>query len=314
MAEVLVVEGIDGPAVDALEADFDLERAATPAAASRLDDVRALIVRNATRVDRAMLATMPRLEAIARAGAGLDNVDVAAARAAGVAVTYAPAENTAATAEHTLALALAVAHRVCELDRVVRRGRWERRFGTELAGETWGVVGLGRIGGTVAALARGIGMRAVAFDPALTDPDARAMGVEPMEITSLAAVAKVVSLHVPLTAATRHLISEKLLDAMRADAILVNTARGGLVDEAALAAALGNGTIAGAGLDVRDREPPSTPDALAELDQVVLTPHVAGLSREAQARVSEVVTQDIRAVFGGREPRWPAPSEHGDSP
>jgi D-3-phosphoglycerate dehydrogenase len=309
MAEVLVVEGVDGPAVEALEADFTVERADSPAAASRLDDVRALIVRNATRVDGSMLATMPRLEVIGRAGAGLDNVDLAAARAAGVSVTYAPGENTAATAEHTLALALAVAHRVCELDRVVRSGRWSRRFGTELAGDTWGVVGLGRIGRTVATLARGIGMRAVAFDPAVTDADARALGVEPMEIESLAAAAKVVSLHVPLTPATRHLVSERLLHAMRADAIVVNTARGALVDEAALAAALRDGTIAGAGLDVRDPEPPSTPDALAELDQVVLTPHVAGLSREAQARVSEAVTLDVRAVLGGREPRWPAPSE-----
>jgi D-3-phosphoglycerate dehydrogenase len=312
MAEVLVVEGIAGPAVDALEAEFTLERAATPAAAARLDDVRALIVRNATQVDRHLLETMPRLEVIGRAGAGLDNVDVAAARAAGVSVTYAPAENTAATAEHTIALALAVAHRVCELDRVVRAGRWDRRFGTELAGETWGVVGLGRIGRTVATRARGIGMRAVAFDPALTDADARALGVEPMQLESLAAVAKVVSLHVPLTVATRHLVSKHLLDAMRADAILVNTARGGLVDEAALGAAIGNGTIAGAGLDVRDPEPPATPDALADLDQVVLTPHVAGLSREAQRRVSEAVAQDVRAVLGGRDPRWPAPSEPAD--
>jgi len=313
MAEILVVEGIDGSSVDALEADFDVERADSPAAASRLDDVRALIVRNATQVDGPMLAAMPRLEAVGRAGAGLDNVDVRAARAAGVTVIYAPAENTAATAEHTVALALAVAHRVCELDRVVRRGGWERRFGTELAGDTWGLVGLGRIGRAVARLAQGIGMRAVGFDPALTGADARAAGVEPTGLEPLLAAAKVVSLHVPLTAGTRNLVSESLLRSMRRDAILINTARGGLIDEAALRAALTSGTIAGAGLDVRDPEPPPAPDALADLDQVVLTPHVAGLSREAQQRVSETVTQDVRAVLGGHEPRWPAPSEraHG---
>jgi phosphoglycerate dehydrogenase-like enzyme len=296
--------------VETLEADFVLERAPSPASASRLDDVRALIVRNATRVDGSLLATMPRLEVVGRAGAGLDNVDVRAARAAGVAVTYAPAENTAATAEHTLALALAVAHRVCELDRVVRDGRWDRRFGTELAGDTWGVVGLGRIGRAVAGLARGIGMRALGFDPPVADADARAAGAEPVGLGPLLEDAKIVSLHVPLTDGTRKLVSERFLRSMRRDAILVNTARGGLVDEAALHAALAGGTIAGAGLDVRDPEPPSEPDALVGFDQIVLTPHVAGLSREAQARVTEAVAQDVRAVLGGREPRWPAPPAH----
>jgi D-3-phosphoglycerate dehydrogenase len=308
MADVLVVEGVEGPALDALESEFAVERAARPQSATRLDDVRALVVRNATRVDGALLAALPSLQVVGRAGAGLDNVDVAAARAAGVTVTYAPAENTAATAEHTLALALAVAHRVCELDRVVRDGAWARRFGTELAGGTWGVVGLGRIGRAVAALARGIGMRTVAFDPAVPDVDARAADVEPVALETVARTAKVISLHVPLVPATRRLVSAELLRSMRPDAILVNTARGGLVDEEALLAALREGRIAGAALDVRDPEPPATPDPLAALDEVVLTPHVAGLSREAQERVTEAVARDVRAVLAGQPPRWPAPA------
>jgi len=308
MADVLLLEGVDGPALEALRPQFSVERAPTPQDAVRLDDVRGLVVRNMTQVDGALLAAMPRLEVVGRAGAGLDNVDLPAAVSAGVTVTYAPAENTAATAEHTLALALAVAHRVCELDRVVRGGGWDRRFGTELAGDTWGVVGFGRIGRAVAALASGIGMRVAAFDSALPDADVRASGVEPMSLDDLARAAKVVSLHVPLIPATRHIVSAPLLEAMRPDAILVNTARGGLVDEEALLRGLLDGRIAGAALDVRDPEPPVGEDPLAALDQVVLTPHVAGLSREAQDRVTEAVAHDVRAVLAGQPPRWPAPA------
>ena len=308
MADILVLEGVGGPAIDALERELAVERAPTLSDAGRLDDVRALIVRNATEVDRSALAALPALEVVGRAGAGLDNVDVPAAEDQGVVVTYAPTENTEATAEHTLALALAVAHRVCELDAVVRAGGWERRPGAELTGSVWGVVGLGRIGRRVARLAAGIGMRVVAFDPAVDEAEARAAGTEPVELAQLVAEARVISLHVPLVPATRHLVGAAELAAMRPDAILLNTARGGLLDEAALADVLTRGEIAGAGLDVREQEPPPAPDPLAALASVVLTPHVAGLSREAQARVTETVAHDVRAVLEGRPPRNPAPA------
>lgn len=307
MADVLVLEGVCGPAIDALERELAVERAAALSDAERLDDVRALIVRNATSVDRSALASLPALEVVGRAGAGLDNVDVSAAGDRGVVVTYAPTENTGATAEHTLALALAVAHRVCELDAVVRAGGWERRLGAELTGSVWGVVGLGRIGHRVARLAAGIGMRVVAFDPAVDADEMLAAHIEPMQLAQLLAEARVISLHVPLIPATHHLLGAAELAAMRPDAILLNTARGGLLDEAALADALARDQIAGAGLDVREHEPPRTPDPLAALSSVVLTPHVAGLSREAQGRVTETVAHDVRAVLDGRSPRNPAP-------
>jgi phosphoglycerate dehydrogenase-like enzyme len=230
VADVLVLEGVDGPAIDRLGDAFGLERAATLDEARRLDDVRALIVRNRTRVDAAALAALPAVRVVARAGAGLDNVDVAAAQAAGVTVTYAPGANAGGTAEHTLALALAVAHRVCELDREVRAGGWERRAPSELAGDAWGVVGVGRIGSRVAALARGIGMDVLGYDPALAPDDLRRAGVRPVGLLELAARARVVSLHVPLTIATRGLAGAGLFARMRDDAILVNTARGELVD------------------------------------------------------------------------------------
>jgi phosphoglycerate dehydrogenase-like enzyme len=306
VAEVLVLEGVAGTGIDRLGGDFSLERAASLQEAAELADVRALIVRNRTRVDAAALAALPALEVVGRAGAGLDNIDLPATAHAGVRVTYAPGLNAAGTAEHTLALALAVAHRVCELDRVVRAGGWERRHGSELAGDVWGVVGFGRIGRRVAALAAGIGMRVLAFDPAVDDDAIREAGAEPGDLDAVAAAARVLSLHVPLTPATHGLAGAALLGRMRADAIVVNTARGELLDEAALADALRGGRLAGAGLDVRHAEPPGAPDPLAGLEQVVLTPHVAGLSREAQERITEAVAADVAAVLRGGAPQFEA--------
>jgi D-3-phosphoglycerate dehydrogenase len=297
---------VSGTAIDRLTADFSVERAPALDATRRRPDVRALIVRNRTQIGRDVLRALPGLRVIGRAGAGLDNIDVAAATDAGVTVTYAPGLNATATAEHTLALALAVAHRVCELDRVARAGGWERRFGTELSGGVWSVVGLGRIGRRVAALARGIGMEVLAFDPALRPDEIRAAGAEPGDLDSVAAAARVLSLHVPLTPATHRIAGAGLLSRMSPEAILVNTARGELVDEAALAQALRDGRLAGAALDVRDPEPPAAPDPLAGFEQVVLTPHVAGLSREAQERVTDAVAADVAAVLRGEEPRFGA--------
>lgn len=305
MAEVLALEGVTGPALDALAADFRTECASALVDAAALDDVRALIVRNATQVDGALLERLPRLEVVARAGVGLDNIDVPACSQAGVVVTYAPGENADSTAEHTLALALAAAHRVAELDRGVRRGEWRRRHGRELAGGVWGVVGFGRIGRRVAALARGIGMTVLATDPAVEAGDAAAAGVELVPLERLLAEALVVSVHVPLTDGARGLIGARALAAMRPEAVLVNTARGGIVDERALADALAAGEIAAAALDVREQEPPAQPDPLAGLENVVLTPHVAALTPEAQERVLQRVARDVRAVLSGGEAERP---------
>jgi D-3-phosphoglycerate dehydrogenase len=306
MEEVLTLEGVEGPALEALAADFGMRHAARlEDVADGRDEIRALIVRNRTQVDATTLERLPRLEVVGRAGVGLDNIDVAAMSEAGVVVTFAPGENADSTAEHTLALALAAAHRVAELDRDVRAGGWNRRVGRELAGDVWGVVGFGRIGRRVAGLARGIGMSVLAADP-LLDAAADEVGVESATLDRVLREALVVSVHVPLTDSSRGLIGAAELASMRADAILVNTARGGIVDEAALAAALNDGTIAGAALDVREQEPPVGPDALAALDQVVLTPHVAALTHEAQARVIARVAGDVHAILSGGEAERPA--------
>jgi D-3-phosphoglycerate dehydrogenase len=299
MAEVIALEGVRGPALEALAGDFSTAFLDGLDGTAETADARALIVRNRTQVDGALLERLPRLEVVARAGVGLDNIDVDACTAAGVVVTYAPGENTDSTAEHTLALALAAAHRVAELDRGVRRGAWDRRLGRELMGGAWGVVGYGRIGRRVAALARGIGMTVLAADPAVPAADAAADCAELVSLDRLLAEALVVSVHVPLVDAARGLIGARELARMRPEAILVNTARGGIVDEAALADALRTGQIAGAGLDVREQEPPPQPDPLADVEQVVLTPHVAALTPEAQQRVLQRIARDVRAVLSG---------------
>ena len=199
MAEVLVLEGVAGPGIDRLEADFTVERAHALEAAERLDDVRALVVRNATRIDAGALERLPALTVVGRAGRGLDNIDVARAAAAGVAVTYAPrGEHGGDGRAHAGARAGTRAPHPRARRRGPRAERWSRRFGTELAGETWGVLGMGRIGRRVAALAGGIGMRVLGHDPALGDEDLVAAGAEPRTLTGLVEEARVVSLHVPL--------------------------------------------------------------------------------------------------------------------
>ncbi len=298
MTEIAVLEDVEGPAIARLAAEFAVERAPTADCLARPRTVRALIVRNRTRVDGALLATLPRLEIVARAGAGLDNVDVEAAARAGVVVVHAPGANAEATAHHTLALALAVAHGVVRLDGVVRRGGWERALRRDLGGETWGVVGLGHVGRRVAELAAALGMRVVAHDP-LLGPTAAPIPL--LGLDALLRASLVVSLHVPLSPGTRRLIGARELASMPRGGVLVNTARGELVDEGALAEALRRGHLAGAGLDVRQDEPPAAGDPLASLDAVVLTPHVAGLGQAAQARVLDRIADDVRAVLrGGR--------------
>jgi D-3-phosphoglycerate dehydrogenase / 2-oxoglutarate reductase len=306
VADVLVLEGVAGPAIDRLRDGFEVERATTLSDAQRLDDVRALIVRNATRVDATTLSDLPKLQVIGRAGVGLDNIDVASARDQGVTVTYAPGASTVSTAEHTLALALAVGHRVCELDRVVRQGGWNRSFVAELSGTSWGVIGFGRIGCRVAELARGIGMTVAAYDPAIDPQILREAGVRPTDLDELVASVRVLSMHVPLSKLTWHLVGPSMLSQMQPEAIVINTARGGLIDEQALASALQAGQLAGAGLDVRETEPPPVPDPLARLPQIVLTPHVAALSETAQDRVTQAVAADVEAVLEGSRPRFEA--------
>ena len=250
-----------------------------------LADADALIVRSATRVDADLIARAPGLKLIARAGTGIDNVDLDAASAGGILVVNAPGANSVSVAEHAFALLLTSARSIAQADGHMKAGRWEKKrlMGTELRGKTLGVVGLGRIGREVVHRAHAFGMRAVAHDPFISSQFAADLDVELLELDALCAQADFITLHVPSTG-TRPLFDAERLSQCKPTVRIINTARGTLIDEAALADAIEHGTIGGAGLDVFQTEPPSD-TRLTGLTQVVATPHIAGSTREAQELV-----------------------------
>jgi D-3-phosphoglycerate dehydrogenase len=263
----------------------------------------ALVVRSATKVTRALLSEPGRLRVIGRAGVGVDNVDVDAATERGILVVNAPTANLTSAVEHTFALLLALARRLPAADASMKRGEWDRKsfVGVELHGKTLGIVGLGRIGQRVAARARGFEMKVAAFDP-FTDPELAArLGVEMLSLDELLAAADVVTLHTPLTRETRHLIDATRLARTKPGALIVNCGRGGVVDEAALLAALESGRIAGAAIDVFETEPPTSFE-LARHPRVVATPHIGAQTGEAQERIAIETATTVIAALGGEMP------------
>lgn len=285
-----------GDGVDVLEeADLwarreDLLRAIAGAAG--------LVVRNQTRVDRVLLAAAPLLRVVGRLGAGLDNIDVGGLRERGIDLVHGGGLNARAVAEYVLGAALVLARRLAESDREVRAGQWRRSVGLELRGQRLGVVGLGATGAELCRLAGAVGMEVVGHDPYLAPPD----GVESASFDDLLRRSHVVSLHVPLVPATRNLVGSAELRLMPAGAILVNAARGGVVDETALAEALRSGALGGAALDVRAQEPPALDDPLSALDNVLLTPHLAGLTRQSQAAIAAHVLGGVRRALMADQP------------
>ncbi|MEE2638802.1 MAG: phosphoglycerate dehydrogenase [Acidobacteriota bacterium] len=250
-----------------------------------LADADALIVRSATQVDESLLAHAPKLRIVARAGTGVDNVDLDAASAGGVLVVNAPGANSISVAEHTFALLLASARAVSHADAQLKSGRWEKKhlIGVELRGKTLGVVGLGRIGREVVHRAHAFGMRTVAFDPFISGQVATDLDVELVELDALCAHADFITLHVPSTG-TQPLLGANELARCKPTVRIINTARGTLIDETALRDAIDRGTIGGAGLDVFQTEPPGD-SLLVGHPNVVATPHIAGSTREAQELV-----------------------------
>lgn len=305
--DVAVVEDVAGAALDELGRRWSVVTEPTAwSDAERLARVvagaRALIVRNRTQVTGEVLAHAPDLEVVARAGVGLDNVDVAAADQRGVVVVAAVGANAQSVGEHAVALALALARDVTGHDRRARGGTWERTPGVELTGRTWAVLGLGATGRATARLASALGMSVVGHDPFLP-ADASLDGVPVERLGSLEAAlarADIVSLHLAASDETRGMVDAGFLGAMRPGAYLVNVARGELVDEAALLVALDAGTLGGAALDVRTVEPPGE-DPLATHPRVVSTPHVAGITGAAQARVVDMIVADVALVLAGEE-------------
>lgn len=311
MTRVVVSEFMDLPAVESLRGAFDVDYAPDlvddrAGLLARVAGADALIVRNRSRVDRELLAAAPRLRAVGRLGVGLDNIDTAACEAAGIAVFPATGANSLAVAEYVVATAMALLRGAFLSSAEVAAGQWPRARmsqGRETAGKTLGLVGFGGIGRMTAKLAQGLGMRVLAYDPALA-PNAPVWsdsGVGWRELDALLVEADVVSLHVPLVDSTRGLIDAARLARMKPDAVLVNTARGGVVDEAALAAALRAGRLGGAALDVFEDEPLRAGSPLAGAPNLILTPHIGGVTRESNERVSSLIAERILDFF--RNPR-----------
>jgi len=265
----------------------------------------AMIVRSGTRVTAAVIEAGKRLQAIGRAGVGVDNIDVEAATRRGIIVVNTPTANTIAAAEHTIAMMLALARQIPAAEASLREGRWDRKrfIGVEVRNKTLGVIGLGRIGTEVAKRAQGLAMEVIAYDPYVSAEHASRFGIRfTTELDELLRHSDFVTLHTPLTEATRGLIGERELALMKPTARLINCARGGLIDEEALLRALDEGRLAGAALDVFAQEPPPPDHPLLKHPKVVLTPHLGGSTQEAQASVAEEIAQQILAVLEGRLP------------
>ncbi|MCL6454210.1 MAG: hydroxyacid dehydrogenase [Alicyclobacillus sp.] len=262
-----------------------------------------LVVRNRTQVDAELLAHFPDLRVVGRLGVGLDNIDVAACRARGVDVVAATGFNATSVAEYVVACLLQHARPLWQWSAAVKAGTWRRQaaIGRELHGKTLGLIGIGDIGQRVATRARALGLRVMAFDPFVLPSHAvvRDFGVWLAPLETVLETANFVSVHVPLTPATRHLLDGEALARMRDDGVLINTARGGVIDEAALALALSRSPRRFAYLDVREVEPPGPADALAALDNVCLTPHIAGITEESSRAVADYVLAEVAARVRG---------------
>src|SRR5918912_440704 len=261
-----------------------------------LRDCEGLVVRSETKVTSELMDAATRLRVIGRAGVGVDNIDVAAATARGLVVMNAPDGNTITTAEHTIALLVALARRVPQANSSLREGRWERKrfIGVELQGKTLGIVGLGRIGRVVASRARAFGMNIIAFDPFIAPEQARDLELELATLDELFARADFITVHTPLTAETRGIINAQAFQKMKRGVRIINCARGGLIDENALLAAIKEGIVVGAALDVFEQEPPPANHPLLALDEVVATPHLGASTTEAQEGVALTVAEQMR--------------------
>jgi D-3-phosphoglycerate dehydrogenase len=309
MRDVLVTENIAGSEMESLKGRFDVafepELWSSPERLQELIvDFRAIIVRNQTKVTSELIASAPHLQVIGRAGAGLDNIDLDAATSAGIVVAYTPEQNALSVAELTIGMMLALARKIVPADHTTKAGEWKRResTGIELYGKTLGLVGLGRIGYRVGRRGKAFGMDIVAYD-LYANPDAIPVSeslARMVDLNELLGSADFVSCHVPLTSETVGLFDYERFCKMKSKAYFINTSRGEVVDEQALVLALKEKRIAGAGLDVRQKEPPDK-GPLSEMENVILTPHIGAFTREGQERVVSSVCVDVGTILEGGE-------------
>jgi len=284
---------------DAPGIDVDVKVGMTP---EQLIDIigsyDGLIIRSATKVTPEVLDAAKNLKVIGRAGIGVDNVDKETASAKGIIVMNTPGGNTTTTAEHAISMMMAMCRQIPQATASVRAGKWEKKkfMGMELYGKTLGVVGIGRIGSIVVKRARGLEMRVIAYDPFISNDAADKLGVELVSLDELYARADVISVHTPMTKETKHMIGSEAFDKMKKGVKIVNCARGGIIDETALAEAVKDGKVAGAALDVFENEPPGD-SPLLKLDEVIFTPHLGASTSEAQESVAIAVAEQFIDFF-----------------
>jgi len=314
MPSVLVTRRLPSSVLAKLEASATIDLYAGDSAIApdelraRVADKDALISLLTDAIDRTVIDAAPKLKVIANVAVGYNNIDIAYATSRGVLVTHTPDVLTESVADFTWAMILAITRRLSEGERIIRRGEWKGwaldfMLGTELKGKQLGLVGVGRIGAAVAARAPAFGMRVVYSEPR----DINLPNAENMSLDRLLNTSDIVSLHVPLLPETRHLIDRKALARMKRSAYLINTARGPVLDEEALAWALQQHLIAGAALDVYENEPAVHPDLLA-LDNVLLVPHLASATTETRTAMADLAVENVLAVLAGKPPITPVPA------
>ena len=308
MPKVLVSDPIDQVGIDLLAqvAQVDVRTDLSPEELIQvIPDYDALMIRSGTKVTQAVIEAANQLKIIGRAGVGVDNVDVPAATRKGIVVVNSPEGNTIAAAEHTLAMMLSLSRHIPAANQSVKSGKWDRKSftGVEVYKKTLGVIGLGKIGSHVATVARAMGMNLLAYDPYLSNERAEQIGCRLVNLDLLFAEADYITLHLPKTPETQHLIKAETLARMKPTARIINCARGGIIDEAALVEALKEGKIAGAALDVFENEPLGESPLLGLGKEVVLTPHLGASTEEAQTNVAIDVAEQIRDLFLGKPVR-----------
>ncbi|RJP50165.1 MAG: hypothetical protein C4583_11075 [Anaerolineaceae bacterium] len=304
---ILITDGLDASAQAVLDSCAVDDRTGISAdeLASIIADYDALIVRGRTKVTASLLGAATKLKVVGRAGVGVDNIDLAAAKSRGVTIVNAPVSTTLAVAELTFGLLLALARELPRADASMKQGQWLKKEleGAELYGKTLGILGMGHIGTEVARRARAFGMGVLGYDPLLSPEEIRGRTAEPVDRDELLARSDFISLHLPLTSETRGLLDSDQFAKMKDGARIVCAARGGIIDEPSLLAALESGKIAGAALDVFESEPPGATE-LVKHPKVIATPHVGAQTAEAQSRAAEDIAHEVLNALRGKKLRW----------
>jgi D-3-phosphoglycerate dehydrogenase len=306
---ILIADPVAPEGIELLRSvgDVDVKTGQQPdSLVASIENYDALVVRSETKVTRAIIEAGTRLQVIGRAGVGVDNIDLEAATERGVIVVNAPQGNTIAAAEHTIALLMALARHIPQADASMRGGNWDRKtyVGTEVRGKTLGVIGLGPIGSEVARRGLGLDMRVLAHDPYVAEERIRSLGAETADFEGLIATSDFISVHVPMTAATKGMLGSEQFARMKDGVRILNVARGGIIDEAALAAAVQAGKVAGAAIDVYTAEPVVVDNPLLGDPRIITTPHLGASTAEAQERVAVDVAEQIVDVLSGRPARY----------